>query len=302
MIKEIEISRISTKYESCRLKDKFRQQYLLDSILKNGVREPLQCVGQSGRYILLDGFKRLRCCIKLKISCVPITIVSTDEAESILHVVRLSNEKSLNILEQARFVDELRKNFNLKVSEIAGRLDVSNAWVSVRLGILSEMSDLISKEVFSGRFPLRSYMYTLRQFTRVNKIPAETVDRFVKAVSGKSLSQRKIEKLAYGYFRGSDELRKQIEEGRLQWTLRQLDETHAGSHTQQPELEKDERDFIRDLELLQKYIGKVNRDLRIKQTGTSVFIKTVRLLLAGIINSLAILKKGVTEYDCREHT
>ena len=302
MITEIEIRKISTKYESFRLKDKVRQQYLLASILENGVQEPLQCAVQSDRYILLDGFKRLRCCVKLKIACVPVTTVGTDEAESILYMIRLSNEKSLNILEQARFVDELKKSFGLGVTEIARRLEVSNAWVSVRLGILGEMSDCIKKEVFSGRFPLRSYMYTMRQFTRVNKIPGQTVDRFVQAVAGKSLSQRKIEKLAYGYFRGNEQIRKQIENGNLDWTLRQLNENSGFSHTQQPELNREESGFIRDLELYQKYMNRVRRGLLEKKTGSPVFVKTVRLLLAGIRESLEVFRKELLQYDCREHT
>lgn len=302
MIKEIEIRKISTKYESFRLKDKVRQKYLLESILQNGVKEPLQCAVQSGRYILLDGFKRLRCCVKLKISCVPVATVGADEAESILYIIRLSNEKSLNIVEQARFVDELKKSFGLGVTEIARRLEVSNAWVSVRMGILGEMSDCIKNEVFSGRFPLRSYMYTLRQFTRVNKIPKETVDRFVQAVAGKSLSQRNIEKLAYGYFRGNEQIKKQIEDGNLHWTLRQLDDKSGFSHTQQPELSREESDFIRDLELYQKYMTRVRRGLVDKKRSSPASVKTVRLLLAGILESLEVFRKEIKQYACREHT
>jgi hypothetical protein len=240
--------------------------------------------------------------MKLKIACVPVATVGADEAESILYLIRLSNEKSLNIVEQARFVDELKKNFGLGVKEIAIRLEVSNAWVSVRMGILNEMSDCIKKEVFSGRFPLRSYMYTLRQFTRVNKIPKQTVDCFVQAVAGKSLSQRNIEKLAYGYFRGNEEIKKQIEDGKLDWTLRALDDKSGFSHTQQPELSREESDFVRDLELCQKYMTRVRRRLLDKKTGSPVFVKTVRLLLAGIRESLEVFRKEIEQYDCREHT
>lgn len=297
MSTEIEIHKISTKYESYRLKDKLRQKYLLESIMTRGVKVPLVCVEQSGRYILLDGFKRFRCCRKLGLACVPVIIVGTDEAESILHLIRQSNEKSLNILEQARFVDELKKSFGLGVTEIAKRLEVSTAWVSVRLGILDEMSECIKKEVFSGKFPLRSYMYTLRQFTRVNKVPKEELDRFVKAVAGQGLSQRKIEKLAYGYFRGSDQVKKQIEDGNLEWTLKQMDvDAAAGSHAQQPELSRQESGFIRDLELLQKYITRVRRGLMEEQTDSSAFQKTVRLLAAGIREAMEKLRKELTQY------
>ena len=76
-MREVEIKRIKTKYESFRLKNKIKEKYLLASILKNGVKEPLSCVDQDRDYILLDGFKRLRCCYKLKIFYVPVILPLT---------------------------------------------------------------------------------------------------------------------------------------------------------------------------------------------------------------------------------
>jgi hypothetical protein len=302
-MREIETKRIITKYESFRLKNKVKEKYLLTSILKNGVKEPLSCVNQDRDYILLDGFKRLRCCYKLKIFYVPVTEVGLDEAESILYIIRQSNEKTLTIVEQARFVDELKKSFGLGVSEIAKRLEVSKAWVSVRTGILDEMSDCIKQEVFSGRFPLWSYMYTLRQFTRVNKIPKQTIDQFVKAVSGKGLSQRNIEKLAYGYFRGNEQMKKQIEKGNLEWTLKQMSGETGFSYTQESDLSREESGFIRDLELCQKYMTRVHRGLSYKKKGSKVFEKTVKLLLDGIGEILEVFRKEIKQYyDCRKYS
>jgi ParB/RepB/Spo0J family partition protein len=176
-MKEIEITSMNRKYEAFRLKDKNRERYLLESIRGKGVQEPLVCAKDAeGRHILLDGFKRLRCCIRLSIPTVFIVTTGADEADSILRLIHQSNSRTLNILEQAVFVNTLRKEFNLSVSEIASSLERSLAWVSVRLGIFDEMSESIRQEVFSGRFPVRAYMYTLRRFTRVNKIEPEEAD------------------------------------------------------------------------------------------------------------------------------
>jgi hypothetical protein len=177
-MKEIEIASVNRKYEAFRLKDKNREKYLLESIRGKGVREPLVCAQDTGgRHILLDGFKRLRCCIRLSIPTVSIVTMGADEADSILQLIHQSNSKTLDILEQAVFVNTLGKEFGLKAGEIASSLERSSAWVSVRLGIFDEMSESIRVEVFSGRFPVRAYMYTLRRFTRVNKIAPEEADR-----------------------------------------------------------------------------------------------------------------------------
>jgi ParB/RepB/Spo0J family partition protein len=282
---EAEVNSISTKYESFRLRDKNREKFLLQSILEHGIREPLQCVQGDGaqNYILLDGFKRLRCSYKLRLHMVPVVSLGTDEVSSILQFIRLSAERSLSTLEQAHFVDELHTHYGLTVSDIAERLERSKAWVSVRLGILEEMSQVVQEAVFSDRFPVRSYMYTLRQFTRVNCIAGTQIDRFVHCVSGKGLSTRDIEKLAYGYFRGGDRLRHQIEEGNLSWTLRQMRKTEPTRQAQEG-LSEAEWSVIRDLELAQKYMSRIHRGLTGEEFRSQAFRARAMLLVEGLLD------------------
>ena len=282
---EAEVNTISTKYESFRLRDKNRERYLLQSILQHGIREPLQCVQGDGvqSYILLDGFKRLRCSYKLRLHMVPVVSLGTDEVACILQFIRLSAERSLSTLEQAHFVDELHTRYGLRVSDIAGRLERSKAWVSVRLGILEEMSQVVREAVFSGRFPVRSYMYTLRQFTRVNGIAGTQIDRFVHCVSGKGLSTRDIEKLAYGYFRGRDRLKHQIEEGNLSWTLRQMRKSEPVYQGEEG-LSEAEWSVIRDLELVQKYMSRIRRGLTREELRSQAFQARAMLLVEGLLD------------------
>jgi hypothetical protein len=273
------------KYESFRLQDPNREKVLLHSILQHGIREPLQCMQGDGRqrYILLDGFKRLRCCNKLRLHRVPVASLGTDEAACILQFLRLSVERSLNSLEQARFVDELHLHYGLAVGEIAGRLERSKAWVSVRLGMLQEMSDVVREAVFSGRFPLRCYMYTLRPFTRVNGIAGTQIDRFVRCVSGKGLSTRDIETLAYGYFRGGEYLRRQIEEGKLSWTLKQMRHSEHICGGEEG-LSESEWSMIRDLELAQKYMSRIQRGLTAESLCSQAFTAQAILLVEGLLD------------------
>jgi hypothetical protein len=281
---EAELESISRKYESFRLQDQNREKVLLHSILQHGIREPLQCVQGDGRqrYILLDGFKRLRCCYQLRLHSVPVASLGTDEAACILQLLRLSVERSLNSLEQARFVDELHSCWGLTVGEIAERLERSKAWVSVRLGMLQEMSEGVREAVFSGRFPVRCYMYTLRPFTRVNGIAGNHIDRFVRCVSGKGLSTRDIETLAYGYFRGGEYLRSQIEEGKLSWTLKQM--RHSEQICQGEEgLSEGEWSVIRDLELVQKYMSRIQRGLTVELLRSRVFAARAMVLVEGLL-------------------
>ncbi len=293
---EIELNNISRKYEAYRLKNNYRERQLLSSIVENGVTEPLSCIRKSEEeYILLDGYKRLRCLYKLKISLVPVVSIGDDEQDAILQLIRLSNSKTLQTLEQSCFIDELHKQFGLTITDMADRLNVSPAWVSVRLGLIGEMSETVKQNIFTGRFPVRSYMYSMRHLTRVNNIQSDQIDRFISHVSGKKLSTRDIDTLAYGYFRGGDEIRKQIESGNISWTLRALQEKTA-SLSQESGLDVRERRIINDLEILQKYILKVIKHLSDPVSEGSLFKKNVCLLIDGITGLIGTLQKQLGRF------
>lgn len=298
---EVELSSICRKYESFRLRDPRRESSLLSSILQYGVREPLQCVeaeGKDYRYILLDGFKRLRCCCKINLQMLPVVSLGADEADSILRLVRASNDRKLSTLEQARFVDELHSRHGLTITEIADRLERSSAWVRVRMGLLERMSDVVREAVFSGRFPLRCYMYTLRQRTRVRGVPAHSIDRFVGSVAGKGLSTREIEKLAHGYFGGGEQLRRQIEDGDLRWTLRQM----PLSHPPEPpgdEMSEAEWMVVRDLELAQKYISRILSGLNREELGSKAFHAHALLVIEGLLENIDAFAAQIRSFHDR---
>ena len=65
--KQIEIIEIDRKYESYRIQSGSREKILFGSIAERGIDEAVSGVSsiETGKYILLDGFKRLRCAIKL---------------------------------------------------------------------------------------------------------------------------------------------------------------------------------------------------------------------------------------------
>jgi hypothetical protein len=279
MAEEVEIASLDLRYEGFRLKSPGAEKALLLSILEKGIRDPLQGVDTKDARILLDGFKRLRCAQKLGIGRAPYVSMGADEVLGIIELIRISNAKSLSILEQARFVDELKSVHKMSNSEIAQLLERSKAWVSVRSGIIGEMSDYVLDQIFKGRFPVYSYMYTLRQFIRINAVQIDEVDEFVRSVAGKNLSIRNIEVLAHGYFKGSDALREQIRGGQIIWALGHLKETHPSAEG----CSQLESTMIRDLEIVLKYMQRVSAKTRNLKLKTSAFFAQANLLTGAIL-------------------
>jgi len=283
------------RYESCRMKHAGAEKALLGSIVEHGIREPLQGVDTGEARILLNGFKRYRCARKLGVGMVPYVSLGRDEAFGIIELIRIANSRSLGMLEQARLIDELKTVHAMSVSEIARLLEKSNGWVSMRVGILREMSACVLEKIFSGDFPVYAYMYTLRRFIRMNGARKKDIDEFVCAVAGKHLSIRDIELLAQGYFRGSNEFREQIKKGDVRWGLNLLKESTRDSDA----CTEAERRALRDLEVAQKYMQRVTCMVKDARCGSNAFYAQAHLVAGGILRCLDMFSKAIKEFHDR---
>ncbi len=277
MKEKIEIESLDLRYETYRLKSPAAEKILLTSILENGIRDPLQGINKNDNRILLNGFKRYRCAKKLGSGIVPYISLGEDEAYGIIQLIRASNSKGLTILEQAILIDELNTIHNMGNADIAGLLEKSKAWVSVRTGIIRQMSSMVKEKVFNGDFPVYSYMYTLQQFIRINSVKKSEVDEFVHAVSGKGFSIRDINMLANAYFKGGEDIRHQIKNGNTSWCLRRLKEP-SGQNTG---CTKNEQKFLNALERVQHHMHWIIKSDR--QFKTAVFDAQANILTGGIL-------------------
>ena len=295
MTRSVELAALDLRYEGYRMRNPTAEARLLAAIAERGIEEALEGVDTAGCSILLNGFKRYRCAAKLRVRMAPYVSLGEDEATAIVTLLRVSNDRSLTILEQARFIEELRKRNGLSVADIAARLSRSKSWVSMRLGLMGEMSKVVREKLFSGGFPVYPYMYTLRQFMRMNGVSQQDIEDFVVALAGKKLSVREIEQLAHGYFRGPASFREAIRKGHVALALdwfRQVPEDPDGSN-------EFERVLLKDLEITQKYhqrvIGK-SQDRRLK---TPTFFAQAHLLTAGILSQARAFFEGVRKLHDR---
>jgi hypothetical protein len=231
--------------------------------------------------VLLNGFKRYRCARQLRLATVPYSSLGQDEAGAILGLLKLSNDRSLSILEQAAFLAELKNVRGLTVAEIAGPLSRSKAWVTMRLGLLKDLSDRVRQQLFAGAFPVYSYMYLMRQFMRMNGVKAQDIEQFVLATSGQGLSVREVEQLAHGFFRGPDSFRQEILKGHLALLLERLRQVPQSSDG----CSEFERILLGDLELTQKYMQRVmGKSQQHDQLTSRPFHAQCHLLTAGILS------------------
>ena len=142
-------------------------------------------------------------------------------------------------------IEELHKRYNLSIYDIALRLNRSPSWVSMRLGMIEELTPLVRTKILSGAFPVRAYMYGIKGFTRVNRIAPECIDALVTALSGKGLSTRELFTLSRAYFTGGTVMERLIIEGDARRALRML--SAQPDCSAEPSLDGRQREFVKDL-------------------------------------------------------
>ena len=297
MSETVERTNLDLRYQTYRLRNDAAEARLLASIAERDIEQPLAGVDTPQGRLLLDGFKRYRCAAKLGIECVPYVSLGEEEAAGIASLMR-AKQKTLSILEQARFVVELISMHDMTIAEVAETLSRSKAWVSMRRGLLTEMSQAVQEILFRGAFPVYSYMVTLRPFMRINGVGQKEMERFIQAVAGQRLSVREIELLAHGYFRGPASLRQAIDQGNWKWSLEQMQtvpEDPAGCNDV-------ERGLLRELERLLKAMQGVMTRCDSPHLQTRPFHAQANLLVGSLLSRRESFFKKMEEfYDRSGH-
>lgn len=213
----------------------------------------------------------------------------------IVSLMRISKQRGLNLLEQAKFTVELLTVHDMSTAEVAETLGRSKSWVSMRGNLLREMSEVVQRILFRGAFPVYSYMYTLRPFMRMNSLGKQEIERFVEATAGKRLSVREIEMLAQGYFRGPDSLREAIDQGKWSWSLAQMKNV-----PEDPEGCNDfERALLNDLESVQKYMQRLLVNCHDERLQSRAFHAQANLLTASLLSKFSPFLKTMREFHDR---
>jgi ParB/RepB/Spo0J family partition protein len=217
----LELNTLDTRFEHTRTRNPAAERKLLSSITERDVLDPIQVVAseKNDTYVIVDGFKRYRCASKLKMGTIPAVIIANDTVEGIITFIRRQHRSGLNILDQAALVEELHTRYHLSIYDIANKLDRAPSWVSMRMGMFKDLTPFVRKKIMSGAFPARVYMYSIKRFTRVNRIPKERVDTFVKAVSGQGICTRDLIILSEAFFSENKTIETLLSEGDIRQAL-----------------------------------------------------------------------------------
>ncbi|KAF0169890.1 MAG: nuclease [Limisphaerales bacterium] len=206
---DLELHQLDTRYAALRTKSPTRERQLVASLAELGQQQPIVVVaGQSAeRYVVIDGYKRLRALQKLGRDTVRATPWQLDEAEALMLERLMRTSEADSALEQGWLLKELRTHFGLSFDELARRFDKSKSWVSRRVALVEALPELVQARVREGAIGAHAAMKHLVPLARANACDCHAL---VTALSGLRLSTRQLGALCAAYTTAPPEVRARI--------------------------------------------------------------------------------------------
>jgi len=150
-IEEIAVSEIGERYGAFRIVNPRADAAMVKSIQKYGQMSPVVCVKGEGGYELIDGFKRLRACRRLKQTTLRVKTMEVSGRVCKAAMIQLNwSGRSINEMEEAMVVQSLHREDRLPQIEIAVLLGRHKSWVSRRISLIERLSEEVQEDIRLG--------------------------------------------------------------------------------------------------------------------------------------------------------
>lgn len=173
---ELEFHQLDLRYEELRVRRPEREKRLLASLAERGQQVPIVVIalaGEPNRFLVIDGYKRIRALRRLRQDTVRATVWDMDEAEALLLDRSLRTAEGETALEQGWLLEELHRSFGLAFEDLARRFDRSVSWVSRRLALVKELPESVQKLVREGKIGAQAAMKYLVPMARAKRYDCE---------------------------------------------------------------------------------------------------------------------------------
>jgi ParB/RepB/Spo0J family partition protein len=205
---ELELHQLDLRYAALRRRDGRRERALLASLMEAGQQVPVVVVkGEAGRFVLVDGYKRVRALQRLRRDTVAAISWALEEPEALLLERLMHTSEGTSALEQGWLLRELHERFGLSAIELARRFDKSPSWVSRRLALVRELPEAVQELVRKGELAAHAAMKHLVPLARANP---EGCTELAPALAGHGLSSRQVATLCTAWVTATPESQKLI--------------------------------------------------------------------------------------------
>ena len=207
---EVGLEQLELKYERLSARRPGAEKRLLASLSEFGQQSPVVVVAgvEAGRYVVVDGHKRVRALKRLKADVARVAIWEMDGAAALATAYQLGQGRR-DAFEEGWLVVELHRVSGWGLGDVGIRLGRSKSWASRRLGLVEALPDWVAEEVASGRIGAHAAANYLVPLTRGN---GESGRALAEKVRGLGLTNRQMGELYASYRSAGAPTRRKIVE------------------------------------------------------------------------------------------
>jgi ParB family chromosome partitioning protein len=203
---EVELHQLTLRYERLRKRHPRAERALLASLAEIGQQTPVVVIGEAERFVLIDGYKRVRALMRLARDTVRATCWELEEVEALL-LERSLRRGSEDALDQGWLLAELQERFGYSLEELARRFEHSKSWASGRLALVHSLPGAIQDEVRRGVLSAHAAMKYLVPLCRAD---AQLATQFAAAIVPLKATTREVAALYAGWQSGNARTRELI--------------------------------------------------------------------------------------------
>jgi ParB family transcriptional regulator, chromosome partitioning protein len=178
-------------YSPLRLHKQGLLEKLVISIEAHGQLMPVVVVPlSSNRWILMDGYLRLKALRRLGKDTISAEIWACDPARALLALLTGHQSRAWEAIEEALLLQELHAQHGLSQGNIANKIGRDKSWVSRRLSLLEQMPESIQQAIMTGKLSLWIATRLIVPLARANTSHAECLLQYLLK---HSLSTRELQ-------------------------------------------------------------------------------------------------------------
>ena len=176
-IVELPLDSLDMRYTGLRVRRPVLEKRLMASLGEAGQQSPVVVVpaGEAGRYVVIDGHKRVRALIKLRADVVKAAVWEMSAIEALVTAYQMASGAGWNAVEEGWLAWELVRGAGLSTSEAGRRLDRSKAWVCGREGVVESLPEAVLDGVRCGKIGAYTATRYLLPFARANAADCENL-------------------------------------------------------------------------------------------------------------------------------
>jgi ParB/RepB/Spo0J family partition protein len=254
---ELEFHQLELRYERLRVVRPACEKRLLASLADAGQQVPILVVADAApaRYVVIDGYKRVRSLKKLARDGVEAARLDLEECEALVMSRLMRAGEGETAVEQAWLLDELVTRFELSQEQLARRFERSVSWVSRRLALVRELPDSVQEFVRRGEIVAHAAVKYLVPLARAKRSDCELL---VPAIAAARLSSRDVGLLYCAWRDGSAQTRARV----ITEPLLMLKALKAARADSVPREKSPADRLLGDLELIGQAARRADRQLR----------------------------------------